>query len=317
WARRFDRQTHDLLTLQDEVAAEVVAQIDPEILLIESRRAAHRPPHDSSAYDLLLRSLPGLSRFERGQFTQSGNLLRQAIALEPDYAAAHAWYACWLHFLVVQGWADDPATALTEAAEHAERAVTLDPQDAKGLTIAGHIRAFMHHRIREGIALHERALALNPNLAMAWAFSGLAFLYLGEWEEGERRLQRYKQLSPMDPNSFHYDIGFSLVALAKRDYEGAVAAGRSVSEMNPAFSSSCKPYLSALGHLGQLQEAAVVRRRLFAIDPGFSVEAYLKSSPFDRLVDREHIAQGLRLAGVPEKGLVPETAYSEPRDPVA
>ncbi|MBC7800059.1 MAG: hypothetical protein H7Z10_05520, partial [Gemmatimonadaceae bacterium] len=91
WARRFDRQTHDLLTLQDEVAAEVVAQIDPEILLIESRRAAHRPPHDSSAYDLLLRSLPGLSRFERGQFTQSGNLLRQAIALEPDYAAAHAW----------------------------------------------------------------------------------------------------------------------------------------------------------------------------------------------------------------------------------
>ena len=86
----------------------------------------------------------------------------------------------------------------------------------------------------------------------------------------------------------------------KRDYEGAVATGRSVSEMNPAFSAACKPYLAALGHLGQLQEAAVVRRRLLAIDPGFTVEAHLRSTPFERVQDREHFAQGLRLAGVPE-----------------
>ena len=303
WARRFDRQTHDLLTLQDEVAAEVVAQIDPEILLIETRRAAHRTPQDASAYDLLLRALPGLSRLERGHFMQSGHLLRQAIDLEPDYAAVHAWYACWLHFLVGQGWADDPKAALNDAAQHAERAVTLDPQDAKGLTIAGHIRAYLHHRIREGVALHERALALNPNLAMAWAFSGLAYLYLGDWEEGERRLSRYKQLSPMDPNAFHYDVGFSLVALMKRDYEGAVASGRTVSEMNPAFSAACKPYLAALGHLGQLQEAAVVRRRLLAIDPGFTVEGHLKNTPFERTQDREHFAQGLRLAGIPSHAI--------------
>jgi len=307
WARRFDRQTHDLLTLQDEVAAEVVAQIDPEILLMESRRAAHRSPKDSTAYDLLLRALPGMSRLERGQFTQSGNLLRLAITLEPDYAAAHAWYACWLHFLVGQGWAEDPEISLSDAAQHAERAITLDPQDAKGLTIAGHIRAYLHHRIREGVALHERALTLNPNLAMAWAFSGIAHLYLGDWEEGERRLQRYKQLSPMDPSAFHYDVGFSLVALMKRDYEGAVASGRTVSEMNPAFSAACKPYLAALGHLGQLQEAAVVRRRLLAIDPGFTIEAHLKNTPFERTQDREHFAQGLRLAGIHDNSLVDTT----------
>ena len=47
----------------------------------------------------------------------------------------------------------------------------LDPFDARGLTIAGHVRAFLHRRLREAIALHERALSLNPNLAMAWALS--------------------------------------------------------------------------------------------------------------------------------------------------
>lgn len=301
WARRFDRQTSDLLTLQEEVAAEVVAQVDPEILAIESRRAAQRPSSDSAAYDLLLRALPGLGRLEREHFMQSGQLLRQAISLEPDFAAAYAWHACWLTFLVGQGWAKDREAAVNDAAHHAERAVTLDPQDAKGLTIAGHVRASLQRCIREGSTLHERALALNPNLAMAWALSGFAHLHLGDWEEGERRLRRYKQLAPTDPHAFHYDTGFSLVALAKRDYEGAVIAGRSVSEMNPAFSAACESYLAALGYLGQMQEAAVVRRRLLTIDPAFSIESYLRDSPFEQVQDREHVAQGLRLAGVTEQ----------------
>ena len=307
WARRFDRQFSDLLTLQDEVAAEVTAQIDPEILAIECRRVAQRPASDSAAYDLLLRALPGLSRLEREQFMQSGQWLRQAVALEPDFAAPYAWYAYWLSFLVSQGWAKDRDAAVNDAAHHAERAVTLDPQDAKGLTIAGHVRAFLQRRFREGLALHERALALNPNLAMAWALSGFAHLYLGDWEEGDRRLLRYKQLAPTDPHAFHYDTGFSLVALAKRDYEGAVVAARGVSEMNPAFSGACEPYLAALGLLGQVQEAAVVRRRLLAIDPGFSVERFLRDSPFERVEDREHVARGLRLAGVTEGAAAKET----------
>jgi hypothetical protein len=89
------------------------------------------------------------------------------------------------------------------------------------------------------------------------------------------------------------------VALLKRDYESAVAHGRAVSEMNPSFSAACKPYLAALGYLGQMQEAAVVRRRLLSIEPDFTVAAFLASNPFEREQDCEHFAQGLRLAGVP------------------
>jgi len=312
WARRFDRQTYDLLTLQEEVASEVVAQIDPEILVIESRRAAQRPSQDKTAYNLVLRALPGLSRLERGHFTQSGDLLRQAIALEPDHAATHAWYALWLSFLIEQGWAEDHAASLNAAAHHAERAITLDPLDARCLTIAAHVRTFLHHRLREGAALHERALALNPNLAMAWALSGLTQLYLGDWDEGERRLLRYKQLAPTDPNAFHYDVGFCHIALAKRDYEGAVVAGRNVSGMNPAFAGACKPYLAALGYLGQMEEAAVIRRRLLTIDPGFTVEAYVRATPCERVQDKEHVAQGLRLAGVLEHRPAPAELLNQP-----
>ena len=299
WARRFDRQVDDLLTLQDEVAAEVAAQIDPEILLIESRRATQRAPQ-ATAYDLVLRAMPSMTRLERTHFMGAGDLLRQAISLEPEYAAAHGWYAYWLCFLIGQGWADDLPAAHAEAAQHAEQAITLDAQDARGYTIAGHVRVTLQRRPREALALHDRALALNPNLAMAWALSAFTLLYLGELEEGQRRLDRYKQLSPMDPGAFHYDTGFCWAALLRRDYPAAVSLGRTVSELYPAFAAAGRPYLAALGHLGQASEAAVVLQRLLALDPGFTIARFAETTPFEREEDRAHIVAGLRLAGVAE-----------------
>jgi DNA-binding SARP family transcriptional activator/TolB-like protein len=300
WARRFDRQSNDLLSLQDEIASEVVAQIDPEILLIEAKRSASQPPVDATAYDLMLRSIPLIVRLEREAFMQAGEYLSRAIELEPEYAGAHAWYAYWQMFLVGQDWADDPAAAMEEAGQHAERAVALDPYDARGLTIAGHVRAFLYRRLHEAVALHERALSLNPNLAMAWALSAVAYAYLGDLEEAERRNNRYKKLSPLDPHAFFFDAFFILIHLMKRDYESAVAVARAVTEMNPSFSATYKPYLAALGHLGRSREAAVVRRRLLAIEQDFTVERFIATSPLARESDRDHYAQGLRLAGVPE-----------------
>jgi DNA-binding SARP family transcriptional activator/TolB-like protein len=300
WSRRFDREAADLLTLQDEIAAEAVAQIDPELLLIESQRVAARPVADATAYDLLLRALSLIDRLERPLFLQAGELLRQAITLEPDYAAAHAWYAYWYVLLVGQGWASDVAEGITTAGRLAERAIMLDPQDAKALTIAGHVRAFLYRRLREAIALHERALSLNPNLSMAWGLSGVAFAYIGDLPEAERRLQRYKKLSPLDPHSFFFDTGSCFVALLKGDHARAAMIGRGVSESNPAFSAACKPYLAALGHLGQHSEAATVLARLLALEPGFTVQKFLASAPFEIAAHREHYAAGLRLAGVPE-----------------
>ena len=300
WSQRFDRDPSDLLTLQDEVAAEVVAQIDPEILLIEAQRLTARPPTDVTAYDLMLRALPLLRRLDREQFMQAGELLHQAIALEPDYAAAHAWYAFWHIFLFGQAWTTDPAAVMAEAGRLANRAVMLDPQDARGLTIAGHVRASLHRRLREALSLHERALTVNPNLVMAWALSAAAYAYLGDFDEAEKRMRRYKKLSPLDPHAFFYDFVFVLVALLRHDHEEAVKMGRTVSEMNPAYSRVCKPYLAALGHLGWAEETALVRERLLSIEPHFSIVRFLESNPCERAEDRVHYATGLRLAGVPE-----------------
>lgn len=299
WSRRFDRDVHDLLTMQDEIAAEVVAQIDPEILLIEAQRVTQRPPLDATGYDMVLRAIPLIGRLDRVQFMQAGGLLADAVEQEPDYAPAHAWFAYWQMFLVGQRWADDPQAAMQEASKLAERAITLDPHDGRALSIAGHVRSFINHRMREALALHERALTLNPNLAMAWSLSGVAYAYLGELPEAARRLARYKKLSPFDPHAFFFDSGRILIALLQHNHENAVVAGREVSQMNPSFSAAYKPYLAALGHMRAEAEAETVRERLLALEPEFTVAAFLAGSPFERAEDRDHYAEGLLLAGVP------------------
>jgi DNA-binding SARP family transcriptional activator/TolB-like protein len=301
WARRFDRETNDLLSLQDEIAAEVVAQIDPEILLIEAKRSSSRGQVDATAYDYMLRSIPLIGRMEYEPYVRAGEFLSQAIALEPDYAAAYAWYAYWHVFFVGQGWAEHPQAMMERAGDLAERAIVLDPFDARGLTISGHVRAFLHRRLREAMVLHERALALNPNLAMAWALSAMTYAYAGDPDEAESRLKRYKLLSPLDPHAFVFDGFFGVIHLMRHEYESAVEVGRSISQLNPSFSATYRSYLAALGHLRRDQEAAIIRRRLLALEPDFTIERFLQSNSMERDGDKMHFAEGLRLAGIRER----------------
>jgi tetratricopeptide (TPR) repeat protein len=186
------------------------------------------------------------------------------------------------------------------ASRHAERAISLEPQNARGFCVLGQVRATLQRRFAEALSLHERALALNPNLGMAWALSGFAHLYGGNLAEAERRLDHYKRLSPNDPFAFAYDVGFCAVGLLKRDFERAASLGRAVNELNPDFGPASKPYLAALGYLGKTQEAAAVRARLLGAEPGFTLRRFMEASPFARNEDLELIAHGLRLAGVPE-----------------
>ncbi|HUB15182.1 MAG TPA: BTAD domain-containing putative transcriptional regulator [Acetobacteraceae bacterium] len=300
WARRFDRDVVDIFAVQDEIAAETAAQLDTALLIWEGERARARRLADPDALELMLGAIPSLYRLEHAHFHKAGDLLERSLSLDSASAAAHAWMAYWHLFLVGQGWAPDAAAATRRAAELAERAVALDPGDARALTLAGHVRSFLDKRPEEGSALHERAIALNPNLALAWCFSGLALSYLGDHAEGARRIERARRLAPHDPHGFFFDTAQVMPHLLSGAFEAAVAAGRRAIALNPGFSSAYKGYISALGHLRRDREAADLRRRLLELEPRFSVRDAIVRSPVAREQDMAMYAEGLRLGGVPE-----------------
>jgi TolB-like protein len=298
WARRFDRPADDPLSVQEEISGEVAAQLEPIILLTEARRGAVQQDAEISAYHLILRAAPLIARLERAGFMRAGEHLESAIALEPDHGSAHAWYAAWHTLLISQGW-DTGRDAIGErAGELAERAIVLDSYSAGAFAVTGHVRAVVQHNPHAAATLYERALELNPNLAAAWALSAINQVFVGDRKEAERRYQRYRLLSPLDPYSFMFDGLFASLHVLNRDYQAAAAIGRSVTQLNPSYSAGYKPYLAALGHLGGGQEAGSVLRRLLTIEPAITVERCAALFPMQRPEDRDHFAAGLRLAGM-------------------
>ena len=298
WARRFERDGTDTLALQDELAAEIVAQAEPELLMRAGEHGCGRSAPMLNPHELVLRAIPALYRMERDGFQTAGQMLEQAVAADPNQAAAHAWYAYWHLFLLGQGWAVDQEAVSRRAGDLAERAVTLDPGDARALTMAGHVHGFAGKRPREALALHERAIALNPNLALAWGCAGMAFSYLGQHDDALIRLRQAIRMSPSDPHSFFFDTSITIPYLLLHDHENAVAFGRRAVELNPGFSSAYKMYLSALGHLGWTQEANKVRSRLLTLETAFTIADAVERSPFTVPKDLAHYAEGLRRAGL-------------------
>jgi DNA-binding SARP family transcriptional activator/TolB-like protein len=300
WANRFDRGGGDLLTIQDEVAAAIVAQVDPVLLIREGERAAYRGKRTATPRELVLQAVPAIYRLDRNGFNAAGDLLEAALRVDPNATEALAWYAYWHLFLVGQGWAADPDAATARAVTLADSAVAADPNDARGLTLAGHVRGFLMKRPVEAAVLHERAITLNPNLAIAWCFSGFAMSYLGDHETAIERMRQAIQLSPSDPHLFFFQAAIMMPHLLRGEYQAAREAGREAIELNPWFTSSLKGYLATLGHLGQEDEAASIRTRLLKLEPKFTVADAIRRSPMTRVEDVECYAEGLRRGGLPE-----------------
>jgi TolB-like protein len=294
WGRRFDSLMPDVLNLQDQIASETAARIAPELVVWEGQRAASRRQVDPTAYDLMLRAIPATYCVDEAGFREAGVLLERSLALEPSSAACHSWLAHWYLFWLGQGWATDDALAIERADSLSQQAVILDPGDARGFTVAGHVRAFLHKDAED-----ERAIALNPNLAMAWCYSGLAHTYLGRHTEAIRRIEHAQRLSPHDPQGFFFEMALGMPFLFTRQYEAALRVGRRARDLHPGLSSTYKYLLPALGHLGATREAASVRKELLALEPRFSISMALARSPLLLAEDRDLYAKGLRLAGIP------------------
>jgi TolB-like protein len=301
WGRRFDGLLPDLLDLQDRIASETAAQVAPELLIWEGLEAKSRPRVDPTAYDMMLRAIPAVYRLDELAFRRSGCLLEQSLALDPGSAACHSWLAHWHLFLLGQGWATDVEGAIQRADDLSKRAVLLDPEDARGFTVAGHVRAFLNKDAEGALRLHERAIALNPNMALAWCYSGLAHCYLGQHEEAIRRIQHAKRLSPHDPHGFFFDTALALPMLLSGRYEAAAHVSRQARDHHPGLSSTHKLLLTALGHLDSSREAAAVRKALLKLEPEFSLRAAALRSPLAKQADLGCYLEGLRLAGIPER----------------
>ncbi len=129
WADRYDGALEDVFELQDQVAASVVGAIAPSVTQAEMERAKRKPTSSLDAYDYFLRAQAAHWQFTRDATDQAIGLYEQAIALDPQFAPAHAGLAATFEQRKIWGWSTDPAADASRAIAYAKSALRLGRQD--------------------------------------------------------------------------------------------------------------------------------------------------------------------------------------------
>jgi tetratricopeptide (TPR) repeat protein len=188
--------------------------------------------------------------------------------------------------------------ALDEALAAARRAIELDDQDANGYFTIGRVH-LARCEYAEAIEALEYALELNPALAVTYCGLGDSLAYEGRLDEAIEQFEIAVRLSPHDPFRWAFYSYRALAHLFRGEFESAATWARRALQIPNAQYWARAHLLAALGHLGDMASAEVVRRELLAEKPDFSLDFARKHLFYIKREDQMEIyLEGLRKAGV-------------------
>jgi TolB-like protein/class 3 adenylate cyclase/tetratricopeptide (TPR) repeat protein len=296
WAERFDRDLADIFAIQDEITHSVVGAIEPEMLLTEGKRAVRKSVANLDAFDCFMRAMWHFSQLAPEDHDQAVALLRKAINLDPNLAQAHMGLARSVNGRIWYGWSSDLDGDVSETYAAAARAVSLDDRDPYS-----HYAFCWANLLRkmhvQALAEAQRSIDLTPNFALGFFGLGLVRVYLGRFTEALDSLLRSLRLNPNDPQAGSF---MSFVALAhyhQESYEEAVHYGELANRTRASY-LSLRVLLASLGRLGRTAEAQPLLETFLSRQPRHPQRLFEVTTPYSDLKYRDHLADGLRRAGV-------------------
>jgi adenylate cyclase len=295
WADRYDRDLTDIFEVQDDVTRRIVDALKVTLSPGEKKRLADTKTSNLAAYDCLLRGREFMLGKEKNRetFEQAITYFNKALEYDPNYSQA---YAClgFAHIFDYQNrWTDDPDSSLAIAKQNARRALEKDPDEPLARCASAMVASSEKDLDRAKSEI-DLALSLNPNLALAHNLRGSNRIYSGQPLEAIPEIEQAMRLDPALSSQFLHFLGMAYLLAGK--YETAATSLRQRIVLTPRTDFSRVLLASALGHLGELEEARQVWRELKEINPNYAFAEHVGRQPFRREEDVERIAEGLKKA---------------------
>jgi TolB-like protein/class 3 adenylate cyclase/Tfp pilus assembly protein PilF len=297
WADHFDGALEDVFGLQDQVAMSVVGLITPKLEQAEIERARQKPTDKLDSYDFYLRGMALATK--RRTLPEARELFKKAFERDPEYGAAYAMSAWTLVVQQVTGGLPLTAEMRAEGLQLARLGAKVANADAFTLARCGYVLTYFGHEYDRGLSMVEQAVALNPNLYIAWYSRGWVELMCGDAERAIESFDRTIRLSPLDPSRIGAWHGTSWALFCLGRYEEGYASATKVLQFS-FNANTLGAYIANSVCAGRAAEASEAVGQLLKLQPDFRASHAREALPI-RLPDlRERIAASFRTAGLPD-----------------
>jgi TolB-like protein/Tfp pilus assembly protein PilF len=266
WAETYDRELSavNLFAIQTEVATAIAAALQQALSPAEQARVAAAPTRNLEAWEAFQLGRQRMATRNSATLLEASDFLERAVALDPEFAEAHAALADTL-LLLLDYTSSGGDERIVQARTHIGRALALKPDLAEAVTSAASLSE-MDEDFATAEAGYQRAIALNPNYATAhhW-YSGL-LSRLGRSREALREAELAIRL---DPLSAPLNVAMGGALRDNGRPQEALERNRKAIEIDPRMSN-------AYVNMAQLQaeafarpdEAILLLRELERVDPG-------------------------------------------------
>ena len=230
WAESYERELTSILALQSEVARAVARTIRVKLRPQEETRLAGPRAVNPATYEAYLKGMFYLRKATQADTEKGMKYLHEALEKDPADALAHAGLATG--YITMAHSSEAREDDLQRAKAAAATALKLDDSLAETLMATGFVKGYYEWNWEEAERDIQRALDINPSLAMAHYHLSWYRVLFGRMKEAIEEHKRAKELDPFNPLHVAW---LGEIYRMERRYEEATAEALKSIEMAPKF----------------------------------------------------------------------------------
>jgi len=261
WGEQYKRKLSNLVSVQEEIAADIYGRLRPRLVGEEKKWLSKRSTENAEAYQFYLQGLFYWNKWTEADFKKAAEYFKQSVQKDPRYALAYAGLADTYNQLGEAGYLP-PSEALPEAKIAALQALAIDDTLGEAHTSLGLVEEHYNWDWVSAEREFKRAIDLNPSSATAHLWYGNYLANMGRSEDGMRETKKARELDPFSL-IINTILGRQLYFASQNDQ--AVEQLRKVLELDPNFTPARRTLEAVFAQMGRHTEAVAEREKFVSL----------------------------------------------------